>query len=258
MKAPRSVRRALRPHHHLVVRRRFVAFCVGAGKTGTTSIARMFSSYRVAHEADAGETIDHVLARANGRSSDRELVEFFAKRDRRLWLEFESSQILGSAIDSLAEAVPDARYILTVREPRSWMRSTLNHLQTQPIRRGWSDYADHRFGTQEGASDGGTTPRLRGYSIDGYLSYWARHNRTVLDTIPPSRLLVVRTSRISERIGAIAAFVGVPVDTLDAAAAHARRSPAYADPLTGIDPDFIEARVEYWCGDLLDELFTET
>jgi hypothetical protein len=239
----------------LIVRRRFVAFCVGAGKTGTTSIAAMFSNYRAAHEAASDETITQVLAGAGGRTGDRELVEFFAKRDRRLWLELESSQILGSAIGSLAAAVPEAKYILTVREPRSWMRSTVHHLQTQSVRPEWRDYADLRFGTKGGSNDGDTSPRLCGYSIDGYLSYWARHNRAVLDTIPEARLLVVPTDQISASLGAIAAFVGVPVATLDPSAAHARRSPAYTDPLARIDPDFIDARIEHWCGDLLGELF---
>lgn len=248
----RRVRRALRPYDHLVVRRRFLAFGVGTGKTGTTSIATMFGRYRAAHEAEAQLTIERVLARARGELSDRQLVQHLQRRDRRLWLELESSQILGTAIDALWSAFPDAKYLLTVREPRAWLSSTVNHLRTQRVQPWWQDFADHRFGTAD--RDVGD----RAYSVDGLLAHWAHHNRNVLETIPARQLLVIHTDRIGQSAAQIAAFVGVPEETLDVSAAHARRSAAYTDPLAAIDQDDLETRIEHWCRDVVAEVLAAT
>ncbi len=48
------------------------------------------------------------------------------------------------------------------------------------------------------------------YSLQGYLSYWARHNDFVLNAVPSDKLLVdVPTRGLSEHTDDIASFVGV-------------------------------------------------
>lgn len=48
------------------------------------------------------------------------------------------------------------------------------------------------------------------YSLDGYLSYWALHNATVLRKVPSERLLVARTDEIKKRVLDICKFANIP------------------------------------------------
>ena len=252
------VRRIGRPYRHLIIRRRLHAFGVGLGKSGTTSLARIFAHYRVAHEARPRETIEHILAHSSGTLTDTEMVKYLRKRDRDLWLEFEASQILADVVDRLYEAFPAARFILTVRHPRTWLRSTINHEETQRIRPWWRDLANARFG-EPTIGDRTFFPLDLGYyTLSGYLSFWARHHRRVLDTIPPTQLLVVETAAISSSLGSIGEFVGVPPETLDLSAAHSRKAAPYSDPLARFDPHAVEEEIRHLCGDLIAELLERT
>ncbi len=85
----------------------------------------------------------------------------------------------------LANVFPDAKLVLSVRDPDKWFASTQNTILTPPVA------AMHRargtLGMVE-ASGWGTDPRLRdkGYMLDRY----RRHNEEVVKTIPSERLLV--------------------------------------------------------------------
>lgn len=69
-------------------KRRFQAYCVGTGKSGTHSIAALFKSqYRSLHEPESRLVIETILAAADGLINTRELHKFVKQQDNRLWLE---------------------------------------------------------------------------------------------------------------------------------------------------------------------------
>ena len=240
--------------------RRFHAYCVGTSKSGTTSLADMLSaSYRAAHEPEPVALIEKILDAAAGAICGDELEQYMKERDGLLRLEFESSQLLLYVIDILCNTFPHAKFILTLRDCYSWLDSVTNHELTRAINPAWRRMAEHRFrGHELTHSAAEQVLADRGlYTIEGYLSYWAEHNRTVLQRVPSERLLVVRTEEIRHRIAEIADFLGIPPDTVDPSASHTNKAVARTNILQQIDPDLIEQQVAEHCADLMKEYFPD-
>ena len=257
-KVLRFVRRKAKPLRHLVVRRRFLGYGVGTGRSGTTSLARIFSPcYRTAHEAEADQLIAWILSSHPPPPGETE--SFVSSRDRRLWLEMESSQLLVHLLPSLLSQFPQARFVLTIRDPLSWLRSTLTHELTQEINGPWRRLADARFGRERYSysSAEGLLARRGLYTLDGYLSYWAWHNATIVGMVPPSRLLVVRTDEISRSLGKLAGFLGVGVQTLNDRAVHSARAVSSPNVLAELDPDLVADKVVAHCRPLVRDFFPE-
>lgn len=96
-------------------------FCIGANKTGTTSIARVFRQLglQVGNQAQA-EMLVHDWARGDFRR----LIHHCRYADAFQDLPFS----LPGSFRALDAAYPGARFILTVREsPRAWFESLLGH-----------------------------------------------------------------------------------------------------------------------------------
>jgi hypothetical protein len=246
----------VRPRIH---QRRIHAYCVGAMKTGTTSIAGLFAAnYRTEHEPDKYRLIEAVLDADSGTMTRRELVRFVQRRDRRLWLEMESSGFVSFIVDILAAEFPDARFILTVRECSSWLDSAFNHLiarsvtpaETAFIR--WALKPErYAFGPHERPlEEKGLFP------LDCLLDFWAAHNARALDAIPKERLLVLPTTGISEGTEMLAAFLGIPAKTLDFAQSHLYRAKASLKMLDQLDKQFVADRIAERCGKVMAQLET--
>jgi len=244
----------------LVHPRRIHVFCVGAGKTGTHSIAGMFDRhYRTAHEPETELLIEVILAEAEGRMSASEVAAWLRRRDRRLWLEMDASGLNGAVVRHLVGLFPEARFILTVRDCHSWLDSLLDHHLTRPTTDSWRRLRDLRCPpaerrytrTEEILRENGLFP------IGAYLKQWAAHNRAVLEAVPPERLLVVRTERIGESVDRLAAFLGIPADTIDRSQAHLYRRATGSGILAKIDPRLVEERIAEHCAELMRVLFED-
>lgn len=115
--------------HSLIpsVQRDFCVFCIGLPRTGTHSLAHMFGKhFRAAHEPKKQETIINILDWKSGRYSKSKMLRILALRDKRLKLNLEASHYLHHIVDLLVELFPQAKFILTVREPISWLASETN------------------------------------------------------------------------------------------------------------------------------------
>jgi len=95
------------------------------------------------------------------------------------------------------------------------------------------------------------------YTLDGYLSYWAEHNETVLRTVPRSRLLVIKTREIDRSIGRIADFLGIPADTIDTSATRSNVAEAKSDILSHLPASLIEEKVAQYCSGVMGDFFPE-
>jgi hypothetical protein len=237
--------------------RRFQAFGVGTAKSGTHSLAALFErEYRSTHEPESPELIGLICDVRLGRRPQEDLVSYLRDKEDRLGLEMDSSSLNGETIVELVGLFPDAAYVLTLRDPYSWLDSLINHSIAHPTPPHWQPFRDLRFGTLAEAQHPPEETALaeRGlHTLDGYLAHWARHNQRVFDAVPADRLLVVRTPEIGPRAPEIAAFVGVPADTLDAGRSHEFQAAAKYDVLDLIDRDHLDARVRHHCGPLLDQ-----
>lgn len=256
VRVPRAAKRMLRP---LVVRRRFHAFGVGTGKSGTTSLAEIFASnYRAAHEPAALDLIWHLREYTSGSLSYRDWHKYLERRDRRLWLEMESSQLLVEMLEVLVARYPESRFVLTIRDPYSWVVSAMGHELTRTIGPEWRWWADYRY-RREGpvpVEEAGLLERGL-YPLDAYLRYWVHHNERVLAVVPSSRLLVLRTDEISSSLPSLAEFLDVPVSSLDVTGSRAGTAVERLDLRSIIDTDYVASAVQERCGPLMRRFFPE-
>jgi hypothetical protein len=236
--------------------RRFQCYCIGAAKTGTTSVASVFSMYRTQHEPEVRRTNSLVIDYLEGRLGDGELRDRLIERDRRLNLELESAHPLGYLAEALVEIFPAATFIVTVREPLDWLHSRLNfHHKVHP--RAWAEYRKY-FWIRRHTGYAPEERILERYdlcSLDTYLSQYADHYERVLSAVPEERRLVVRTSRINDDIQTIAAFIGASPGNV--AEAHSNRSDDKIKPLDEIDDRFVRERILHHCGSLIERFFPE-
>ena len=241
--------------------RAFHAYCIGTSKSGTHSIAGLFQPrYKAAHEPEQYEFIQLLLATQKGALDKTQLKEQLIKRDQRLGLELESSNLLTFFVESLLDEFLEAKFILTIRDCYSWLDSCLNHqvnAQRTEDMLFWWRYRDVCFRSEpcQHAAQEKLLAQYDLYTLDGYLSYWRRVNEKILATIPPERLLIVRTVEIAQSIDKIAQFLHIPVETLNRSRSHLYRAKKKFDLLRQIDRDFLEQKVEFYCQDIMSQYF---
>jgi hypothetical protein len=168
----------------------------------------------------------------------------------------DSSQLNASVIEHLVELFPDARFILTIRDVYSFVNSAIDH---HMARAGgsetWRLMNRHKCGGFSHSSHDAPLKEKGLFPLEGYLSYWARHNEAVLRAVPPSRLLIVKTREIGASFERIAEFVGVSIDTLDRQSAHAYPAVQKLNVLGCLDSDYLEDRVHTHCHALMSKFY---
>lgn len=242
-------------------KRRFHVFGVGTAKSGTTSLAAMFRQYRTAHEIDADRTIAQIIAHETGEMSDEDFARFVRQQDRKYWLEFNSSQLNFFLLDQILEFSDNATFVLTIRDPISWVNSFINHQINNPIPDDspWQRLRDMRFQPERYAHAAEELVLKENglYTLDGYLTYWRQHNKTIIDKVPESRLLIVRTDRLSSSLQEVANFVRVPLETIRADLSHSHIARANHDLISKIDKAFINEKLRQHCADLIAAYFPD-
>ena len=239
--------------------RRSRLYCVGIGKTGTHSIATMFSrTVRARHEPQAVPLMEKILAWRGGEIDDDGFVDWVRTRDREMALEVDSSTLNFEILDVLIRTFPDARFLLTIRDCYSWCNSMMGHSArfhktTNPL---WRQMG--RFqGDAEHAPEEEVLKQHGFMTLDRYFSYWARHNQEVIDKVPAERLLVVRTDQIQNEALNIARFAGLPGRAVRLERTHEYRNPEKQEYLRQVDRRFVEAKVEQHCRPLMSRFFPE-
>ncbi len=230
-------------------------FCIGAPKTGTLSVASIFSShFRSTHEPDIDLTADMLEARWRSEISEDALRRWLRQRDSLLWLECESTHAMAWFSDLLVEVFKDAKFILPVRDCYSWLDSIFNqHLNGSKVRPPYFKLRDLYHGTAAPYE----SPLLeeRGlYPLEGYLSYWARHNEFVMDHVPEDRLLVLPVWRLSRDLDILASFAGVEVSNLDARVSHSHHARKKHHLPKQLGQDLITEKIEQFCSPTIERL----
>lgn len=244
---------ARRPSRHIQ------AYGVGSAKSGTHSIAAIFGrSYRAHHEPACKPMIRAILARSEGSMTDAQASRMLLRRDRRLRLEMDSSQLNAPFLDLLPTLFPESRYIFTIRDCVSYLTSVIDHqLARGNASQTWRRMRQWRFGGYAYSRHEEILRRLDLFPIDGYLNYWAQHNRSVLQTVPADRLLIVRTDRITESISRMSEFLGISPGSLDPGQSHAYRAKRRYRIVEQLDPHFVSDRMHHHCEPLMRQFFPE-
>lgn len=260
----------LYPKHSL----RFKAYCLGAAKTGTTSIYSLFSEkYRSAHDVDMGPLCNWFVAFSAGKISKDKLTRLIKRRDRRLDLEMNSCSLNYLFADILANEFKEAKFILTIRDCYSWLNSWLDeryymnlylqaHLPIFRQRATCSVKLDRLlFGTDEFKHEKEEAILAKNglYTLEGGFRYWAKHNSGVIAAIPPERLLIVKTSKLKDSVSEIETFLGLPQGSLPITQAHKNVTgqKRKCNFLAEIDRDFLEEKANLYCKDLMAQFFPE-
>lgn len=149
---------------------------------------------------------------------------------------------------------PDARFVLTVRDPVSWVASICRHESTRPRRTHWDWWELRRIRFRpdlyrHGEADAGLA-RLGLFSLEGYLRWYARHNRRALELLPAETLLVTAMDRLSQpaELERLADFAGVAPDRLARERSHMHVSDTPFDLFDVVDRGVVEAAAELHCG----------
>lgn len=230
-------------------------FCVDDEKTGTHSVAGLFSAYRAEHEPEAHDLRPLVEARLRGDLPEGALDRYLDGKDERLPLDVDSSFLNGEIIDVLVPRYPDARYVLTLREPRSWLDSKINQMVTYRSPR-WLELRALRHGPPEGHPPEEAALAERGLpTLDGFFSEYARFNTRVVAHVTPERLLVLRTPDIRAHADRLAAFAGVPLDALALERSHEFQGPVKHHVLDEIDPAHLDAKLHQHCDPVVLPLY---
>jgi hypothetical protein len=244
-----------------ILKRKVHLYCLGTAKSGTHSIASIFEPYlRIDHEASSREMITKILDYYKGIIGEKEIENYLLERDNKSRLEMDSSQLNHFFAGIYAKLFPNARFILSIRDPYSWLDSFINHqlyyTNTHPT---WIKLRDFRFkaeSVKHGEEESALKVRML-YSLDGYLSYWARHNSKVLNEVPENRLMLVRTDEISKMTDEMLNFAGISVRKNKKAASHKFKAKVKYDVLEKIDMDYLDKKVKAHCGDLMKRFFPE-
>jgi hypothetical protein len=243
--------------------RRTRFYCVGTGKSGTHSIANMFSkNVRALHEAQALAVMERIMKWREGRINDQEMAAWLHQPGSGTGAGsgFVHAQL--QLLDLLLREFSDALYLLTIRDCYSWLNSLINHRirfkgKANPTRLKWREW---RFRTNHPVVHAPEERVLKENdlsTLDTHFAHWASRNGEALAKIPASRLLIVRTDQITQKAFEIADFARLPRRAVRLHHTHSFRNPVRQELIRQVDRAFLERKVEHHCRPLMTGFFPE-
>ena len=253
---PSILRDIKRGYKWALHKRRMRVFGVGLPKTGTTSLAAMLTMQgRCRHEAMAKYILPYICSYLRGEISDEVMCKRLRYRIALLKLDVDVTSFLHHFTDFLCEMYPDAKFIFTIRNCYSWVKSIINHMDTRPIPKNdpWVEYRNVRFNSGEGFEPEEKVLERKGlYPIGSFLRHWAEMNLNILSSLPRDRSLILRTEDLNDSVNRLAAFLGVSRSTISLTRANVARRYGIVET---IPRDFIIAKCREHCSDLMIEFY---
>lgn len=202
------------------------AFCAGQAKSGTASLAALLAAnHRAAHEPEREKLLEIILRESRGEVSESAFRSYLLARDKRLNLQYDIAWGNQFIIGHLLTVFPDARFIVLVRDPYTWLQSICGHVVSRNIPPDVRAFLDWWFRpdlyphTQHDRA----LERLGVYSVAAYLNAWNRHVTVCTEVIPPGRRLILRTHDLSQSHQELANFLRIPTESLNIRDAHINR-----------------------------------
>lgn len=138
--------------------------------------------------------------------------EYLLNRDKELQLELEASHYLHYVTKDLAEIFPNSRFILTLRDPMSWIESEINQniFTSTAINPIWRELEAFRY-AQYDISRSQKEKNLFQYKnvwpIEAYFKYWSSHITTVIKNIPKDRMKIIPIWNLQKELTNITSFL---------------------------------------------------
>jgi transcriptional regulator with XRE-family HTH domain len=239
---------------HIQQERRFHAYGIGAGRTGTRSLALILNNYRSKHQF--GEDITHAMITNlhNNVISPAKFRNFIRKRDIDGFLEMDSTMHTIFYLDILLEEFPSALFICLVRDCYSWLTSVVNML-TYP-ENGFDAPGDYSFPELKQLCLNDKNELLRNieHYIDKPLRFWRYVYKTVIDlkNVYPSRFIVINTHELTDKLPEIASFLKIPHESLNASLSHEGTCEYQFSILHEVDPQRLRPLFVKHCADVMD------
>lgn len=243
--------------------RRFVAYGIGLEKSGTHSLASMFAkNYRSEHELGVGEINPLAVSYKKGETSQEEIIHVLSRRDKYAWLEMDVSHPHIHYLELLLKINPNAKFILTVREPKSWLNSVFNQHVHREKRSYFDVLNEYRYGflceQKYTEKDSILKEKYQLYPLKSYLAYWNYHIDRALQMIPEKNLMVIMTENLNDSIPRLAKFLRVPVGRIDHLQSHSYRARRKDSIIAEVDQDFLDAMVTRYCGAIYSKVQSMT
>jgi len=232
---------------------------VGLPKTGSSTLAALLGGFRTRHEWDMLRLLDLGLRLRGGELTAE---EFKREAGARLFpprLEFDDATCHHLYADVLVGHYPDARFVLTARDPLGWANSMVDMGLRQrallamaaegrvDLTRAMTHYAGGAWDLELD-----TCPDPTDVVVE-LLRAWGEHADRMAAVLPGERTLVLRTERLDDAAPAVAAFLGAPEPSL-VPAGRRNRAPARIDHVAGSDRDRVRQAMVQWCASGIDAL----
>ena len=250
------------PFRLILQRKKIHAFCVGTPKSGTHSVANLFSNFRTKHEPSQIFMIYLMKRKKDGDISEKEIKNIFNSANIAQWLEMNSSHYNGFFIEELYSTFRNAKYILTIRDPISWIDSWFNHQLSRENyapdtmfdlgRRLYYDRG-HNYSKHDAFLEA-----LNIFPIRSYFEFWHDHNKKILNTVPKEKLMIVKTKNISSSINDFSSFLGIDEKDVCNTESHGYKARGKHHILSKIDKNYLLDLALETCGELNDQYFSET
>jgi hypothetical protein len=236
------------------------AFCVGQAKSGTASLAALLAAnHRAAHEPEREQILEMILRESRGDVAEDAFRTYLLARDERLNLEYDIAWANQFIIGHLLAVFPDARFVILVRDPYTWLQSICGHLASRDIPPdvrtflNWWFRPDLYPHTRHDRALQG----LGTFSIAAYLNAWKRHVTVCTQSIPLNRRLILRTHELDRSHQQLADFLQIAAGSLDIRNGHVNRG-TWSDRIDAlVDRSYLVETVNSIAGDAMARHFPE-
>jgi len=236
------------------------AFCVGQAKSGTASLCGLLSgAYRAAHEPERAEILGVILREARGEMAADDVRAWLVGRDQRLALEYDIGWANQFLIAHLPDVFPEARFVVLIRDPYTWLGSVAGHLLSRDIPLEVRAFLDWWFRPHEHPPGPGDEKLVGAglYSVDAFLAAWNRHLDTCRAALPAARTLALRTHELRRSRTRLAEFLAIPADTLSVERGHLNQRTWTGSLEDLVSLEHLESSVARRCAENLRRYFPE-
>jgi putative acetyltransferase len=236
------------------------AFCVGQAKSGTASLCGLLSgAYRAVHEPERAEVLGVILREARGEMTHQDVRAWLVERDERLALDYDIAWANQFLVGHLPDVFPEARFVVLIRDPYTWLGSVAGHLLSRDIPPEVRAFLDWWFRPDEHPPGPGDEALVAAglYSVGAFLAAWNRHLDTCRAALPAARTLALRTHELRRSHARLAEFLAIPADTLSVERGHLNQRTWTGSLEDLVSLEHLESSVARRCAENLRRYFPE-
>ncbi len=247
--------------------RKFHAFCVGAPRTGTTSISGLFKGYyRSGHEVDPEVALKYAFDYREAKIDYSEFESFVVQRDETLFLEMDSSNHNYYLVPMILNTFPNAKFLIPIRDVLSWVDSYVDYGINNRLKAGtnvislqrtrMNNYRYENLHKKYSRWDA-VLEKYDMPSIEAHLLFYQKHYDKLLKIVPESRRYVYRTDELDHHLNGICRFLKISPTTLSPSNLKLNQRSKKHGIVAGINPVFLQEKVDQYCGHLMRRFFPE-